>query len=233
MLGTMRDICGFSEGTLLTSSREPLASTLRDRYVVELTDERLVESIQNGDQPAFRELVERYQRRLFSVAYGMVRNREDALDVVQEAFIKIHRHIDNFQGSSSFYTWAYRITANLCIDHLRKRARRQQVDYDDTLQRSSEVDGDDNILPSTLGVNPARVYQRKELLEQLDKALKELSEKHRMIIVLREVQGLSYTEIADVLDISKGTVMSRLHHARRNLQVALADYLRGSLSIDD
>ncbi len=201
--------------------------------MVELTDETLVESVQKGDQSAFRELVERYQRRLFSVAYGMVRNREDALDVVQEAFIKIHRHIDNFQGSSSFYTWAYRITANLCIDHLRKRARRQQVDYDDTLQRSGDVDGDDNIMPSALGVNPARVYQRKELLEQLDKALKGLSEKHRMIILLREVQGLSYTEIADVLDISKGTVMSRLHHARKNLQVALADYLRGSLSIDD
>lgn len=197
----------------------------------EQSDETLVEQVQEGDRDAFRLLVERYQRRIYSVAYGMVRNREDALDVVQEAFIKVHRHIDNFKGSSSFYTWLYRIAVNLCIDHIRKRSRHQQVDYDDTIQRSTEVQGDDNILPSTLGVDPARVYQRKELLEQLDKALGTLSDKHRTIILLREVRGLSYTEIAEVLDISKGTVMSRLHHARKNLQAALQDYLKGKLSV--
>src|SRR5690606_12045103 len=105
--------------------------------------ETLVERVQRGDRDAFRTLVERYQRRLFSVAYGMVRNKEDAMDVVQDAFIKVHRHISNFQGSSSFYTWAYRITVNLCIDFLRKRSRQQEVDYDDTVQRTSDSDAND------------------------------------------------------------------------------------------
>lgn len=198
----------------------------------ELNDETLVERVQNEDQEAFRILVERYQRRLFSVAYGMVRNKEDAMDVVQDAFIKVHRHIGNFQGSSSFYTWAYRITVNLCIDFLRKKSRKQEVDYDDTIQSSSEVDAGDLLTPSRLGVDPSRVYQRKELLEQLDNAMEDLSDKHRSILILREVQGLSYNEIAEVLDISKGTVMSRLHHARKNLQDALESYLKGKLTLD-
>jgi len=196
------------------------------------SDETLVKRVQEGDREAFRQLVERYQRRLFSVAYGMLRNREDSMDVVQESFVKVYRHIDSFLGTSSFYTWAYRICVNLCIDQLRKRARRQQVDYDDAMQRSEEVDGDDNIMPSTLGVNPAKVYQRKELLEQLSAAMEALSEKHRSIIILREVQGLSYTEIAEILEISKGTVMSRLHHARQNLQKSLEEYLGGKLNLD-
>src|SRR5690606_1115508 len=125
------------------------------------------------------------------------------------------------QGSSSLYTWLYRIAVNLSIDHLRKSSRHHQVDYDDTLEHRHDIDADGPLLPSTLGVDPARVYQRKELLEQLERAMSRLSEKHRAIIRLREVQGLSYTEIAEVLDISKGTVMSRLHHARKNLQQAL------------
>jgi len=162
----------------------------------------------------------------------MVRTREDARDIIQETSIKVHRHIGNFKGSSSFYTWVYRIAVNLSIDHLRKHARHQEVDYDDALQREVDVEGEDNILPSRLGINPAKVYQRKELLKQLDTALAALSEKHRTIIVLREIEGLSYTEIAEILDISKGTVMSRLHHARKNLQQALAQYLEGTLTLD-
>ena len=153
------------------------------------------------------------------------------MDIVQEAFIKVHRHIGNFKGSSSFYTWLYRISVNLSIDHLRKHTRHQQVDYDDSLKREDEVEGSDHILPSTLGVDPSKVYQRQELLDEIKRALSELSPKHRTIVILREVQGLSYTEIAEVLDISKGTVMSRLHHARKNLQQLLAEYLDGSLNI--
>jgi RNA polymerase sigma-70 factor (ECF subfamily) len=200
------------------------------KNVSDSSDEELVERSQRGEQTAFRELVERYQRRLFSVAFGMVRNRDDAMDLVQDAFIKIYRHMDGFQGSSSFYTWIYRITLNLCIDYLRKRARHYEVDYDDA--QRSDLDDDDPIVPSTMGINPAKVYQRKELLEQMERAIQSLSEKHRSIILLREVQGLSYTEIAEVLQISKGTVMSRLHHARRNLQEALEQYLQGAVSVD-
>lgn len=202
--------------------------------MAELSDEALVERAQRGERDAFRQLVERYQRRLYAVAFGMVRHKEDALDIVQESFIKVHRHLDSFQGTSSFYTWAYRICANLCIDHLRRRRRQQEVDYDDSLQRGEGGgDGEEALLPSRLGVDPSKVYQRKELLEQLERAMSSLSEKHRAIIVLREVQGLSYTEIAEVLDISKGTVMSRLHHARKNLQDALEGYLQGKTTLDE
>ncbi len=197
---------------------------------MDVSDETLVERAQTGDHDAFRLLVERYQRRLLAIAFGVVRNHEDALDVVQEAFVKVYKHIDKFQGSSSFYTWVYRITVNLSIDVLRKRARHHEVDYDDTLQRKNS--GNEPMSPSLLGVNPARVYQRRELLEQLDEALKNLSEKHRTIILLREVKGLSYSEIAEILNISKGTVMSRLHHARRNLQEALGEYLDHKPELD-
>jgi RNA polymerase sigma-70 factor (ECF subfamily) len=197
------------------------------------TDEVLVEQIQQGDRQAFRALVERYQRRVLSVVLGMVRNREDALDIVQETFIKVHRHINNFKGTSSLYTWLYRIAVNLSIDHIRKTTRHQQLNYDDALQHDdSDSPQAASILPSVLGIDPAKVYQRQELLEQIEVALAQLSDKHRSIIMLREVQGLSYTEIADILEISKGTVMSRLHHARKNLQECLTRYLNGSLNVD-
>lgn len=197
---------------------------------MERDDLQLVEKAQGGDRDAFRELVERYQRKVYSICYGMLKNADDCLDVSQDVFVKVYRNIEKFNHQSSFYTWLYRITVNMCIDHIRKNKRVKNVEYDDALSR--EGDGpDDFLMPSKLGLNPDKVYGRKELREKMLEALDSLSEKHRTILILREVDGLSYEEIADVLNISKGTVMSRLFHARKYFQEAIGDYLGGELDI--
>lgn len=194
-------------------------------------ERQLITRAQQGDREAFQEIVETYQRRVFGICIGMLKNPDDSMDVSQEVFIKIYRYIENFNHQSSFYTWLYRITVNMCIDFIRKKKRSREVDYDDGILREGAVDGDDEILPSRLGINPDRVYGRKELRAKMLEALETLSEKHRTILVLREVEGLSYEEIADVLQISKGTVMSRLYHARRYFQAAVKDYLGDSLEV--
>lgn len=196
------------------------------------SDLNLVKRVRNGDKDAFRELVEQYQRKVFSIAYGMVNNREDAMDLVQESFLKVHNNLGRFEGSSSFYTWLYRIVVNVCIDHIRKSGRRIKVDYDDQILREGSVEGDDRIRPSVLNVDPVKAHGRKELLEKIRSALEELSPIHKEAIVLRELQGLSYEEMASVMGVSKGTVMSRLHHARKNLQGLLHEYVGDDLQVD-
>lgn len=201
----------------------------------ELTNEdhELVLRAQKGDARAFEQLVVRYQRKVYAVAFGMVRNRQDALDITQEAFIKVHRYLANFQGSSSFYTWLYRIVVNLAIDHLRKGGKGPPLDYDDRVRRDeSNTAGDPSILPSILGSNPAKALGRKELLEQMQKALDALPPYHRAVIVMRELEGMSYKEMAKAMQVSKGTIMSRLHHARHKLQKLLEDYLKGETKVD-
>jgi len=175
--------------------------------------------------------VERYQRKVFSIAFGMVHSREDAMDLTQDAFLKVYHNLEQFEGSSSFYTWLYRIVINVCIDHIRRSGKHVLVDYDDRLQRDPDSSGDGALMPSTLGIDPGHTLGRKELLEQIDRAMKELSPIHKEAIILREVQGLSYQEMAEVMGVSKGTVMSRLHHARKNLQSKLHEYVGEKLSV--
>ncbi len=190
----------------------------------EADDPILVEACRGGDRQAFRYLMQRYQRKVYSVAYGFLRNPEDALDVVQESFIKVHRYIGNFEGNSSFYTWLYRIVTNLCIDHIRKNKRHRELEFDDALRHDGE-DGGMSALPlSSLG-DPAQVLQRREILDAVQTALPQLSEKHRTVIIMRELQGMSYEEMAQAVKCSKGTIMSRLFHARRNMQKLLVDRL--------
>ncbi len=197
---------------------------------MERDDLQIVELAQQGDRDAFRELVERYQRKVYSICYGMLKNPDDSLDVSQEVFIKVYRNIEKFNQQSSFYTWLYRITVNMCIDHIRKNKRVKIVEYDDAISREGNG-GNDFLLPSKLGLHPDKVYGRKELREKMLEALESLGEKHRTILILREIDGLSYEEIADVLNISKGTVMSRLFHARKYFQEAISEYLGGDLDI--
>jgi RNA polymerase sigma-70 factor (ECF subfamily) len=185
----------------------------------------LIERARDGEDAAFRVLVERYQQRVYGLAFGILRHREDAWDVAQEAFVKAYRNLGRFEGNSAFYTWLYRITYNLSMDALRSRARRDHVDIDST--RAVEAAAAEE---APLSTHPANESARKELGEIIQNAMSRLSDKHRAIIVLREVEGLSYEEMAQVLKISKGTVMSRLFHARRNLQALLEPYVeRGEL----
>jgi RNA polymerase sigma-70 factor (ECF subfamily) len=199
---------------------------------VERDDSELVERAQEGDREAFQTLVERYQEKVYSICYGKVKDEQDAKDVSQDVFIKVFRYIENFNQESSFYTWLYRIAVNTSIDFLRKRSRRKEVDYDDTIQTDEDVEGGELLMPSKLGIDPDKELGRKELREKMLEALDSLSDKHRTILTLREVEGLSYKEMADVLEISKGTVMSRLYHARQYFQEALDDYVDESLRVD-
>ena len=185
------------------------------------SDEELVERARKGDRDAFRELVERYQRKIATLALGMLRNREDALDVVQETFTKAFQSLDRFKGDASFYTWTYRIAVNLCIDHQRREAKMPLATPE------PRVGGDRAVDPVTLLVDGAEQgdpFQRtldSEIAGRLSTAIAELTPEHRAVILLREVDGLSYEEISRVLDCPKGTVMSRLHYARRQLQERL------------
>ena len=185
------------------------------------SDGELVERARKGDRDAFRELVERYQRKIATLALGMLRNREDALDVVQETFTKAFQSLDRFKGDASFYTWTYRIAVNLCIDHQRREAKMPVASPE------PHESGDRAVDPVALLVDGAEQgdpFQRtldSEIARRLSAAIAELTPEHRAVILLREVDGLSYEEISRVLDCPKGTVMSRLHYARRQLQERL------------
>lgn len=188
-------------------------------------DRDLVEAARRGDpsgRDAFRTLFERYHRRAYALAFGVLRHQDDALDVVQDAFIKAHKYLDKFEGNSSFYTWLYRIVMNLAIDHLRKHRRVRPVELDET---RIEDGGDDSLLPKILGGNPGRALMDKEIRARIDQALDELSDNHRAVLVMRELEGFSYEEMAQAMSCSKGTIMSRLFHARRNMQKRLLDLI--------
>lgn len=191
---------------------------------VDLTDQELITRSQQGDRGAFEALVRRYQRKAVRIAFGVLRNSEDAMDAAQEAFVKVYRNLDKFKGNSSFKTWLYRIVVNVSIDQIRKRQRSRGVEYDDTYRRSDEAHVEP-LSADTRPMHPGFFAENQELAAQLTQALEALSENHRTVIVLREIEGLSYEEIAQTLDCHLGTVMSRLHHARKNLQRALQPYL--------
>jgi len=189
---------------------------------VSSSDWELVQRAQGGDREAFRELVERYQRKIAALALGMLRSREDALDIVQETFTKAYQSLDRFKGDSAFYTWVYRIAHNLCVDHQRRAAKQPQVSLDAT------EPGEPAPLPLPDGPRPDQPFDRArdtELGDRLREAIRELTPDHRAVILLRELEGLSYEEISQVLECPKGTVMSRLHYARRQLQVRLKGLL--------
>ena len=189
-------------------------------------DLALVTAVKAGDKRAFKVLMQRYQRKVYAVAYGFLRNQEDALDVVQESFIKVHRYIGKFEGNSSFYTWLYRIVANLCIDHLRKAKRHRDVEFDDGLRHDGADDVGGEFLPHLAHFgDPSDMLRRKEIMTAVEASLDHLSDKHRAVIVMRELQGMSYEEMAQAMKCSKGTIMSRLFHARRNMQKLLTDNL--------
>jgi RNA polymerase sigma-70 factor, ECF subfamily len=193
-------------------------------------DDALVDQARNGNRAAFEALFQKYHRRAFAVALGVLKRPDDAMDVVQDAFIKVHKHIATFQGASSFYTWLYRIVMNLAIDHVRRT--RKVVEWGDDVP-ISEAAGDGALLPRVEDENPSRTVVRRELSDKIRQALDTLPEYHRAVILLREVEGMSYEEMAEILDVPKGTIMSRLFHARRKMQDQLQPYLEGDLEIVD
>jgi RNA polymerase sigma-70 factor (ECF subfamily) len=184
---------------------------------------KLVDRARRGDLGAYDELVKRYQERIYATIYHITANHEDANDLAQEAFIKAFHALKTFKGGSSFYTWVYRIAVNKTINFLKQRKNKTQMSLDD-LDFNAEHDPDLVALISEK--TPRREVALSELQEKLNAALQRLSEPHRLVVTLHDVQGLSHEEIAKIMDCNVGTVRSRLFYARQQLQAYLSDYLK-------
>ncbi len=155
------------------------------------------------------------------------------MDIAQDAFVKVHRYIGNFQGTSSFYTWLYRIVVNLCIDYLRRSGKRIKMNFDEKTGYQDETAGDNAMMGTRLDTNPVKVLGRKELAEHIQTAVDALPPYHQAVIIMREIEGMSYSEMAKTLKVSKGTIMSRLHHARQKLKRSLDPYLKGAMTVEE
>ncbi len=182
-------------------------------------DEELIAGARRGSQDAYRRLYERYYRRIFQLAVSMVYSREDAEDIAQQTFIQAFRSLGRFRGQSSFYTWLYRIALNAATDYRRKLVRRERRGPTESLDEDGPAARQ---LAAPPADGPEQALYHRELNELVRRALETLSQEHRQVLILREIGGLSYGEIAEATGANAGTVMSRLHYARK----ALAETLR-------
>ena len=180
---------------------------------METTECELISKCQKGDVAAYEDIAAKYYRRVFMVILGVVHDRDDAMDVAQETFYRAFKNIKHFKGSSNFYTWIYRIAVNLAID-LQRRKKRSSVDLKEDM---------DEVIVETeaSGSDPFRELHDRRLGEKLLRAIDELTPDHKAVIVMRAVEGLSYKEIGRIMGCSEGTIMSRLHYARKKLQEKL------------
>lgn len=186
------------------------------------SDVELVQQCQRGRMEAYEVLVGRYRHKVYGLAFSMLRNEQDATDVAQETFVRAWQAIGKFKRTARFYTWLYRITTNLCIDFVRKRDRRPTAPLEEGVEPDTAASLQQ---PPSVNPSPTDEVRRAELREQIDAALLELSPEHRAVIQLREFEGLEYAEIARALGCSIGTVMSRLHYARKHLQKLLKEVI--------
>ena len=209
-----------ASGVTPGDSNEPSLPPAKD---VPVEESELVRRAREGDMSAYDDLVRRYQERIYATVYHMTSNHEDANDLAQEAFIKAFQALKSFKGGSSFYTWVYRIAVNKTINFLKQRKNRVQISLN-YLDFNAEHDPD---LVALISENtPRRDINLAELQEKLNAALLKLSEHHRLVVTLHDVQGMSHEEIASIMDCNIGTVRSRLFYARQQLQAYLSDYLK-------
>jgi RNA polymerase sigma-70 factor (ECF subfamily) len=190
------------------------------------SDAYLVSRALEGDLPAFEKLVARYQNKLIGYSARMLGDQDEAEDVAQEVFIKAYRSLDSFRGDAQFSTWIYRIATNLCIDRIRARKRRPQQAYslDEPMDKDEEKGGREI---ADLSAEPTREVERDELRRRVREVMNEMPEKMRTILIMCDMQGMAYDEIAKVLDCPIGTVKSRLFHARADLGRRLRPYISG------
>ena len=186
------------------------------------SDARLIERVRAGNIAAFDELVNKYKQRIFAIVYNMTSNREDAADLTQDCFIKAFRSLDRFKGRSHFFTWLYRIAVNATLSHLKRNRYRRFFSFENLHEEGISPD-----LVEALSskMQTERPVMLGELQEKLNEALQSLSPKHRTVVVLFEIEGLSHEEISEIVQTSVGTVRSRLHYAKRELQASLQAYL--------
>jgi len=202
---------GESQAELPPPEPEPIPET------------ELVKRARRGDLAAYDDLVHRYQERIYATIYHMTSNHEDANDLAQEAFIKAFHALKSFKGGSSFYTWVYRIAVNKTINFLKQRKNKTQMSLDNL---DYHVEHDPDFVALISDKTPRREVNLAELQEKLNTAMQKLSEPHRLVVTLHDVQGLSHEEIAKIMDCNIGTVRSRLFYARQQMQAYLSDYLK-------
>jgi len=185
-------------------------------------DEELVARTQAGDARAFDRLVVRFSPRLYGLVYNMTSNHEDTNDLLQEIFAKAYRSIKGFQGKSSFYTWMHSIAVNMAINFLKKRARRMTMSLDDV---DNGIANDPEFIEATSDHDPRHQANLGELQKKLNEAMMKLSEEHRAVVTMFDIQGMPHAEIAKIMKTSEGTVRSRLFYAHRQLQNYLQEFI--------
>jgi RNA polymerase sigma-70 factor (ECF subfamily) len=183
-------------------------------------DQDLVTRAQQGDTRAFDALILKYGDKLYGLVYNMTSHKEDTHDLLQEIFARAYQSLGSFRGNSTFYTWIYQIAVNLTLNFLKKRKRRTGLSLNDL---DSPVQHDPALIDTTHVANPEQQTRLKELQIKLNEAMQKLSEPHRMVVTMFDIQGMSHAEIAKILKTSEGTVRSRLHYAHLQLQSALQD----------
>ena len=184
-----------------------------------MTEQELIARAKAGDDEAFAQLMRDNEKRIYNLTLRMTGNPEDAMDLAQEAFLNAWRGLKFFKGDSAFSTWVYRLASNACIDHLRRKKRRQDIDL--PMPADEEDDSQPDIPDERF--RPEQELERQELRRAVADGLEQLSDEHRQVLVMREINGLSYQEIADVLDIEAGTVKSRIARARNSLRKILQE----------
>ena len=184
-------------------------------------DEELITRAQAGDAAAFDELIVKYSPRLYGLVYNMTSNHEDTNDLMQDIWSKAYRSIAGFRGKSSFYTWIHSIGVNMTINFLKKRGRRFHMSLDDI---DSNIQHDKEFIELTATSNPVREADLGELQKRLNEAMQKLSEDHRAVVTMFDIQGMPHAEISKILGISEGTVRSRLFYAHRQLQNFLSEF---------
>lgn len=184
-------------------------------------DDELIERTQAGDPAAFDDLVRKYSQRVYALVYNMTSNHEDAHDLMQDIFAKAYRSMRGFRRKSSFYTWIHAIGVNMTINFLKKRRKRYNLSLDDL---DSNIQNDPEFLELTSGSDPVREANLSELQQRLNESMMKLSEQHRAVVVMFDIQGMPHAEISKILGVSEGTVRSRLHYAHQQLQTYLEEF---------
>ena len=185
---------------------------------------RLVSRAIDGDFDAFDQIMLLYRERLYGVIYNMTFNHEDAADLTQESFVKAFRSLSKFKRKSSFFTWLYRIGVNLTLTHLKRKKARKFFSFDQLIDQNKSKN--QSVEFSSSETSSVKTTLLNELHEKLNEALSKLSDKHRTIVVLFEIDGLSHKEIASIMNCTEGTVRSRLHYAKVQLQSLLSEYVK-------
>lgn len=183
-----------------------------------IDEKELIRQAKNGDLKAYEDIIGLYEKRVFSTIYYMAKNDNDVEDIAQEVFIKIYKNLNNFKEESSLYTWIYRITVNVCIDELKKRKKVVYID-----EKIDTKDGEVELQLPDDSKSPTDIAEDNELKYRLEKCIKKLPESQRMMIILRDIKGFTYMEIAEIMKMNLGTVKSKINRARAALKELLEE----------